>query len=475
MSRQVVTAANGAGEASQAGYAASAMSNAPRMPIVAIIGRPNVGKSTLFNRFAGHRRALVADTPGLTRDRIAESLEIAGRRIWLVDTAGLDPDAELGLEAAVQAQAESAIRDADAVFFVVDGKAGLLPQDESIARTLRKTQKPLLLAVNKIDQPQRHADRVHEFHQLGLEPIHGVSGEHGGGAFDALEALVEQLPSDSDERDASAEDGALRIAVVGRPNVGKSSLTNRVLGQNRVVVSAEAGTTRDAIDVHFQQGEHAYVFVDTAGLRRPGRREGTGERVGALMAVRALERAQVALLVLDADQGPVDQDAHVARMISDLGRAVVIVANKWDQVAAEDRAEVKERIAHALRFLVEAPLVTLSALTGAGVRRLLPAVAQVAQAAAQRIPTADFNRWLQDVVARNPPGMSRKGKGRLPIKFQYGSQVGVGPPTFVLFCTEPDGLPAAYARFLENQLRAQFGFEGTPLKILIRKRKRSED
>ncbi|MDG2049290.1 MAG: ribosome biogenesis GTPase Der [Myxococcota bacterium] len=450
------------------------MSSSAAIPIVAIVGRPNVGKSTLFNRFAGRRRALVADSPGLTRDRIVEELELAGRRVLLVDTAGLDPDAEKGLEAAVQAQAESALRDADAIFFVVDGKAGLLPEDESIARTLRKTRKPILVAVNKIDQPQHHADRVLEFHSLGFEAIEGVSGEHGGGAFDALEALIEKLPPEKASAEEPGEAAELRIAVVGRPNVGKSSLTNRVLGQERVVVSAEAGTTRDAIDVHFSVEDQAYVFVDTAGLRRPGRRSGTGERVGALMTVRALERAQVALLVLDCDQGPTDQDAHVGRMIQDLGRAVVVVANKWDRVPAEGRPEMKEQIEHSLRFMVDAPVVTLSALTGSGLRKLLPAVGRVARAAAQRIATADLNRWLQDAVARNPPGMTRHGKGRAPIKFQYGSQVGVHPPTFVLFCTDSDSLPAAYPRFLENQLRAQFGFEGTPLKILIRNRARKD-
>ena len=313
-----------------------------------------------------------------------------------------------------------------------------------------------------------------EFHSLGFKSIQGVSGEHGGGAFDALETLVERLPQEATDKDPSDQTDSLRIAVVGRPNVGKSSLTNRILGQERVVVSAEAGTTRDAIDVQFRIAEQDYVFVDTAGLRRPGRRSGTGERVGALMTVRALERADVALLVLDCEQGPTDQDAHVGRMIQDLGRAVVVVANKWDRVPAEARSEMKERIQHALRFMVEAPLVTLSALTGSGLRKLMPAVARVAESAAQRIPTSDLNRWLQDAVARNPPGMTRHGKGRAPVKFQYGSQVGVHPPTFVLFCTDPDSLPAAYGRFLENQLRSAFGFEGTPLKLLIRKRARRD-
>ena len=279
-------------------------------PIVAIVGRPNVGKSTLFNRYAGHRRALVADSPGLTRDRIVEEIEVAGRHILLVDTAGLDPDAESGLARAVQAQAESAIRDADAVLFVVDGKAGLLPEDESIARTLRRTDKPLVLAVNKIDRVTHHQGRVLEFHGLGFEHVHGVSGEHGTGAFEALEALVGALPGREPE-DEEGKDERLRITIVGRPNVGKSSLTNRLLGEERVVVSEDAGTTRDAIDVAFEHAGRALVLVDTAGLRRPGRRRGTGELIGALMTVRSLERAEVALLVVDASEGLTDQDDDV--------------------------------------------------------------------------------------------------------------------------------------------------------------------
>jgi len=453
------------------------MDGSARTPIVAIVGRPNVGKSTLFNRYAGHRRALVADSPGLTRDRIVEEVEVGGRRILLVDTAGLEPDAETGLASAVQAQAESAIRDADAILFVVDGKAGLLPEDESIARTLRRTRKPLALAVNKIDRPSQHGDRVLDFYGLGFERVHAVSGEHATGAFEALEDLVSALPPEP-EAPADEDEEAPRIAIVGRPNVGKSSLTNRLLGQERVVVSDEGGTTRDAIDVRFEEGGRAYVLVDTAGLRRPGRRQGTGERVGALMTVRALERAQVALVVMDASEGLTDQDAHVARLARDLGCAAVVVANKWDLVEPARRRDVREAIAHGLRFMADVPVVALSARTGAGVRKLLPAVARVADAAGRRIPTAELNRWLQDLVSRNPPPMARRGSAKTPLKFQYASQTGVRPPSFVLFCTDAEGVQPAYRRFLENRLRQTFGFEGTPLRLHVRSRKsrkRAED
>jgi GTP-binding protein len=439
------------------------------IPIVAIVGRPNVGKSTLFNRYAGHRRALVADSPGLTRDRIAEELEIEGRAILLVDTAGLDATPERGLEAAVQSQAESALRDADAILFVVDGQAGLLPEDQAIARTLRRTRKPLALIVNKIDDPRHHSDRLMDFYGLGFERMSGVSAEHGGGAFDALEDLVGALP-ECPASQSPPEGAPPRIALVGRPNVGKSSLMNRLLGEDRVVVSAEAGTTRDAIDIPFLFGEEPFVLIDTAGMKRPGRRSGTGEKIGALMAVRALERAQVALLVVDASDGLTDQDARVARLTRDRGVAVVVVANKRDLVPTERRLEVQSQLQDGLRFIADAPIVSVSALTGSGIRKLLPAVKQVVDAAERRIPTAELNRWLVDTVRRHDPGMARKGPRSHPLKFLYASQVGVSPPRFVLFCTDPDSVLPSYQRFLENRLRESFGFEGSALRLHLRAR-----
>ncbi len=443
------------------------------IPIVAIVGRPNVGKSTLFNRYAGRRRALVADRPGLTRDRIAEQVEVEGRLILLVDTAGLDSAAEAGLDAAVQRQAESAVDEADAVLFVVDGKAGLLPEDEGIARTLRKSRKPLALVVNKIDQPEHHGDRVNDFYSLGFSDLHPVSAEHGHGAFDALEELVSKLPPApaTGAGDADDEDAPARIAIVGRPNVGKSSLTNRLLGEERVVVSDVAGTTRDAIDTELEIDGEMFVLIDTAGLRRPGRRQGIGEKVGALMTVRSLERADVALLVIDGEEGFTDQDAHVGRSLRDLGCAAVAVVNKWDLVPRERRKDVLDGVEHGLRFMEDVPIVTLSAKTGARVTKLLPLIVRAAQAGGQRIPTAELNRWLKDAVARHDPGMGRKGSGRGPIKFLYATQVGVRPPTFALFGTAPEAVSTAYRRFLENRLRESFGFEGTPIRLVLRARR----
>lgn len=457
------------------GYSPAAVAPRATVPIIAIVGRPNVGKSTLFNRYAGHRRALVADVAGLTRDRIAEEIEIEGRRVLIVDTAGLDPDSDDDLGNAVQAQAQSAVDDADAILFVADGKAGLLPEDEAIGRTLRRSDKPLVLAVNKIDHPD-HADRVFEFHRLGLGDPLAMSAEHGTGAFDALEALVAELPPPPDSNDDEEdEEGAIRIALVGRPNVGKSSLVNRLAGQTRVVVSEVPGTTRDAIDIEIERENDAgetqsYVLVDTAGLRRAAKRTDTPERGGALMALRSLERAHVALLVIDASVGFSDQDARVANLVLERGCAVVVLANKWDLVDADRAPEVLAEIEQGLRFLSHAPVISLSAKTGARTERLWSVVARVDDASRRRISTADLNRWLEETVAKHEPSMARRGPRRRPIKFFYATQAGVRPPTFILFCTEPRSILPSYRRFLENQLRSRFDFAGTPVRLRLRAR-----
>jgi GTP-binding protein len=442
-----------------------------RLPIVAIVGRPNVGKSTLFNRYAGRRKALVEDVPGLTRDRIAEEVRAGARRVLVVDTAGLEPDAEAGVAGAVQRQAREAVRQADAILLVVDGRDGPLPVDAEIARQLRRTAKPVLLVVNKIDVPA-HEARVAEFTRLGLGEPRGVSAEHGRGAWDALEELVARLPAPGAGEPAQApEDPALRIAIVGRPNVGKSSLTNALVGSERMVVSEEPGTTRDAVDVRLDPPEGPLVLVDTAGVRRPGRRTRTGERMGALMTVRALERAQLALVVIDAAAGVTDQDARVAALALERGCATVILANKWDLVRGEDARRVRESVARGLRFLPDAPCLAVSARTGRGVGEILPLARRVAAQVHRRVPTAELNRWLRAAVERHQPAMAQRGSRRRPLKFFYATQLGVTPPTFVLFCTEPRSVVPAYRRFLENQLRREFGFAGTPLRLLLRARR----
>ncbi len=445
------------------------------LPIVAIVGRPNVGKSTLFNRYAGFRRALVEDEPGVTRDAIAEEVELGdGRRILLVDTAGLDPDPEGGLPTAVQAQARAAIAEADAILFVVDGKAGLVPVEETLARTLHRSARPVVLVVNKLDHP-RHAPRIADFAGLGFAGVHAVSAEHGMGAWDALEELATRLPAAPAAPDEAAgdEEGPARIAMVGRPNVGKSSLVNRLLGTERVVVSDVPGTTRDSVDTHLVVDGRSYTLVDTAGLRSPGRRTRTAERGSALMTVRSLERADVAVVVLDADEGPTDQDARVLQLAQERGCPVVIAANKWDLVSGRDEGRAREvdaAIRHALHFMPDAPVLHVSARTAAGVQRILPEAERVARASRRRIATSDLNRWLRDAVSRHEPAMAQRGPRRRPIKFFYATQTGVRPPTFLLFCTDPTAVQPSYRRFLENRLREAFDLRGTPVRLRLRAR-----
>src|SRR5271157_55001 len=463
----------GAGTSSHAAWhlPSSAVTSA-HPPIIAIVGRPNVGKSSLFNRYAGRRRALVEDTPGVTRDRIVEAVEVGGRRILVVDTAGFDPEAEAGLPAAIQAQAQRAVDEADAILFVVDAKAGCLPEDEAIARALRRTSKPVALAVNKVDLPL-HLDRVADFFRLGIERTRPVSAEHATGAWAVLEELVAALPAAPEAAAAKAEEGAIRVAIVGRPNVGKSSLVNRLARTMHVVVADAPGTTRDAIDTRIERGDQAYVLVDTAGLRRPGKRRLAVERGSALMAVRSIERADVALVVIDASEGFTDQDARVASLARECGCAAAVVANKWDRMEErplDERKRVRDEIAHGLRFMADAPVVTISALTGKGVEALFPVVQKLAAAADRRISTSELNRWLRTTIALHEPSMAQRGSRRRPIKFFYVTQTTVRPPTFVLFCTEPSAVKPAYRRFLENRLRESFDLVGTPVRLRLRAR-----
>ena len=451
------------------------MSPDSKLPIVAIVGRPNVGKSTLFNRYAGRRRALVADRPGITRDRIAEETEVADRRVLIVDTAGLDPDAEAGLPTAIQAQAQAALANADAILFLVDGKAGVVPDDEVLARALHRAAKPLVLAVNKIDVPS-HESRVAEFHRLGFERVWGISAEHGRSAWEALEDLVGQLPEAPDpEVGAEVGEEGIRIAIVGRPNVGKSSLVNRLVGEDRVVVSEVPGTTRDAIDTQIERDGDLFTLVDTAGLCRPGRRTRTAERPSALMTVRSLARADIALVLIDAWEGFTDQDANIANLARERGCAAALLANKWDRIEADGErgTALREAVRHGLRFMPDAPMLAISAKTGAACQRIFPLVRKLVAASDLRIATAELNRWLRDAVGRHEPAMAQRGTRRRPLKFFYATQTGVCPPTFVLFCTEPDAVQESYRRFLENQLRSRFDLQGAPIRLRLRARNES--
>jgi GTP-binding protein len=448
------------------------MTTVSRTPLIAIVGRPNVGKSTLFNRFAGRRRAIVDDVPGLTRDRIAQAVEVAGRRVIIVDTAGFEPAPRDSLGAAVQAQARVAVRDADAILFVVDGLDGLLPEDEGIARELRRSRRPIALLVNKIDTP-RHEPRAAEFHRLGFERTRTMSAEHGRGAWDALEEIVAELPPEAAEPEPDDAD-AVRVAVVGRPNVGKSSLVNRLLGEERMVVSDEGGTTRDAVDTRLERPDGVYVLVDTAGLRRRGRRDRVGEAPSALAALRALERADVALVVTDASEGLTDLDRNVLGLAREAGCAVAVLLNKWDLCSkqpASDRDRIREAVAQRLRFAADVPIVAVSALSGSRVATLLPLARRLATAGRTRIPTAALNRWLAEATHEHEPAMAQRGTRKRPLKLLYATQVGTRPPSFVIFCSDPIGVKDSYLRYLENRLRERFDLAGTPIRIHLRSRR----
>jgi len=438
-----------------------------RLPVVAIVGRPNVGKSTLFNRLIGSRKSIVRDTPGVTRDRIHGSAEFAGWRATVIDTGGLDPGSGEPLAAQVRKQVLAAIAEADALVFVIDGREGLTPLDEEVARLLRRVAKPVLVAVNKVDARGQEAVAA-EAYRLGMDPVLLVSAEHGRGVAELIEALAMRVPAPASG--AAEEAGPLRIAVVGRPNVGKSSLVNAIAGQDRVVVHAEPGTTRDAVDTLVTVEGRPYVLVDTAGMRRKGRTEGALDKLSAVMARRSLERADLALVVLDAGEGVTTQDARIAGYAEQAGRAVVLVVNKWDLVGAADRApELVRALRERLPFLGHAPIVFTSARAGTGIRDLFETIDRVAIDYAKEISTGELNRALTAAVERRPPA----GVHGKTLKIYYATQTGTRPPTFLLFVNDPAALHFSYERYLLSALRERFGFAGCAVRLRLRRRRPS--
>lgn len=433
-------------------------------PVVAIVGRPNVGKSTLFNRLVGNRVAIVEDEPGITRDRLYRDAEWAGRVFTLVDTGGLD-FAELGdIPRQVRRQVELAIEEADVILFLVDARAGLTSTDEDTAALLRRTRKPVLLVANKVEDFQRPG-QLAEFYRLGLgEPI-PVSAAQGMNTGDLLDRLVSVLPPETGEEE---EADTIRIAVIGRPNVGKSSLVNAILGEERVIVSEIPGTTRDAIDTWFEREGQRYILVDTAGIRRKSRIEEAVEKYSVIRSFKAVDRCEVALVVLDALEGVTDQDKRIAGYAHEQGKASVLVVNKWDLVNKDSHTYQRftELIRRELAFMTYAPVVFVSALTRKRISRLLEMVNLVAQQQCLRIGTSDLNRLIRDAVLRNPPPAAKNKR----LKIFYATQSGVKPPTFILFVNDPELMHFSYLRYLENQLRAAFGFEGTPIRFILRQR-----
>lgn len=442
-------------------------------PIVAIVGRPNVGKSTLFNRFVGERLAITHEVPGTTRDRLYAEAEWGGVSFILVDTAGLEfqipnsefriPDLDDNLMVQVRAQAQIAIAEADVILFVVDVKDGLTAGDEEVAHVLRRTAKPVLLAVNKAESQARREEAV-EFYALGLGEVYPISALHGTGTGDLLDQIVRAFPVEEEEEELEA----VKIAIIGRPNVGKSSLLNKILGQERSIVHDVPGTTRDAIDTQVEWEGETLVLIDTAGIRRKGSIQRGVEKYSVLRALKAIDRADVALLLIDAVEGATAQDAHIAGYVLEEAKSVVVVVNKWDLVVKDTYTMLvyMEHIYTVLRFLDYVPVLFISALTGQRVDQVLSTALRVQENRLIRVPTAELNRILQDAVARHSPP-SKAGKR---LKFYYATQAAVDPPTFLFFVNDPRLVHFSYERYLENKLREHYGFLGTPLRLSFRKR-----
>ncbi|REK59181.1 MAG: ribosome biogenesis GTPase Der [Thermobacillus sp.] len=433
-------------------------------PVVAIVGRPNVGKSTIFNRIIGDRLAIVEDKPGVTRDRIYGSGEWNGKTFSIVDTGGIEIDAGDEIMRSVRAQAELAIDEADVIVFMVDGKAGLTHADEEVARLLFRSGKPVVVAVNKVDNPGR-IDSIYEFYSLGFGDPIAISGSHGTGISDLLDRVVEALPEPSEEE---YDDDVIRVALIGRPNVGKSSLVNAILGEERVIVSDVAGTTRDAIDTPFEKDGRKFVLIDTAGMRKRGKIYETTEKYSVLRSLKAIERSDVVLVLINAEEGIIEQDKHIAGYAHEAGKASVLVVNKWDAVEKDDKTmrQFELRIRDQFQFMSYAPIVFLSAKTKQRLHRLLPVVEHVAEQHAMRVQTHLLNDIVADAVAVNPPPTD-KGKR---LRINYATQVAVKPPTIVLFVNDPELMHFSYSRYLENKIREAFAFEGTPLRIIVRKK-----
>ena len=436
-------------------------------PIIAIVGRPNVGKSTLFNRLVKRRKAIVEDEPGVTRDRNYAEALYEDHPFLLIDTGGFEPAAKERIPKQVQEQAEVAIQEADLVLFLMDGKEGLNPADLEVAHYLRKVTKPVFYVVNKIDG-ERQEENVIDFYQLGVPALYSISAEHGRGVADLMDGVFKVLtPTPLQEE---REEGEIRVALVGRPNLGKSSLLNKLIGRPRAVVDSTPGTTRDAIDTPLRREGRKYIFIDTAGIRRKSKVSKRLEKYMTIRALKSLERCDVAVILLDGFEGLTDQDARIAEFAEENGRALIFIVNKWDLVEKETSTleQYKKRIRKEIKTLDYVPILFISALTGQRVSKLFETIDAVISEHRKRIATAKLNQWLQEIFQNNPPPLA----GSRTVKLYYISQVTTAPPTFVLFTNEPRGITEPYLRYLMRQLRERYGFTGTPLRILLRRRKK---
>ena len=438
-------------------------------PLVAIVGRPNVGKSMLFNRLVGQRLSIVEDTPGVTRDRIYAECEWRNRKFDIVDTGGIEPNTDSEILSFMREQAEIAIRNADVTVFVCDIKSGLTASDQEVANMLLRSGKPVVLAVNKMDQVGMTNPDIYEFYNLGLGDPIAVSAVHGHGTGDLLDACFQYFPP---EDQAEEQDDVIKVAVIGKPNVGKSSLINRILGEERVIVSNMAGTTRDAIDSYYENDKGKYILIDTAGMRKKSKVDDRIEKFSVLRATMAIERCDVCLIMIDAQEGVTEQDTKVAGLAHEAGKACIIVVNKWDSIEKDDKTmdRMRQDVRRDLSYMTYAPIVFISALTGQRVDRLFDLINYVNDQASLRITTGMLNSVLADATARVQPPTD---KGRR-LKIYYMTQIGIKPPHFVCFCNDAKLFHFSYQRYLENQIRSTFGLEGTPVRLTIRQKSDKE-
>lgn len=445
------------------------MAKKKNKPIVAVVGRPNVGKSTLFNVLAGENISIVKDTPGITRDRIYADVSWLNHNFTLIDTGGIEPDSSDVILSQMREQAEIAIETADVIMFMVDVKQGLVDSDSKVADMLRRSHKPVVLVVNKVDSFDKMMADVYEFYNLGIGDPHPVSSVNRMGIGDMLDEVTSYFPEQDDEEE---EDDRIKVAIVGKPNAGKSSLINKLLGENRLIVSDIAGTTRDAVDTEVTYNGKEYVFIDTAGLRRKNKIKEELERFMIIRTVSAVERADVAVLLIDATEGVTEQDAKIIGIAHERGKAIIIAVNKWDAIEKDDKTIYRftEKVRQTLSFMPYAEIIFISALTGQRIGKLYETIDIVAENHAMRVATGVLNEIMTEAVAMQQPP-SDKGKR---LRLYYITQVSVKPPTFVIFVNDKELMHFSYTRYIENQIRNAFGFKGTPLRFIIRERKEKE-
>ena len=439
-------------------------------PTVAIIGKPNVGKSTFFNYIVGSRISIVEDTPGVTRDRVYAETNWRGRNFTVVDTAGIEPESDDTIISQMREQAKIAIDIADVILFLTDVKQGVTAADQEIAIMLKKSKKPVVLVCNKADNMSRDRHEIYEFYNLGMGEPYPVSAANALGSGDVLDALYENFPEKSDDED---DDGRIKVAVIGKPNVGKSSLINKILGENRTIVSNIAGTTRDAIDTEYENEYGKYVLIDTAGIRRKSKVSESIEKFSIMRTLLAIERADVCLMMIDANEGVTDQDAKIAGEAHEAGKGIIIVVNKWDEYEKETGTleKYKKDIYAKLSYLSYAPVIFISAKTGQRVDKLFNMINNVAEQNAMRVSTATLNQVINEAIAIVQPPTD-KGKR---LKILYGTQVSTKPPTFVIFVNNKELFHFSYERYLVNQIRKEFGLEGTPVRIIAREKGEKEE